>query len=161
MLYRVSPGCWPPLPSSLYGVRAVRRRVVPVVYSPGKAPTSSRGNSCLLVFYQVAFRTGTTRLLEHSCVCACTNAGDSCLLRIGKKPRTPSARPAPPVRRQECATSPRGGCQPVSFEAAIGAGYAPDGGLYIARERAASITAEDLGWGAGLYRRRRGVRCRS
>ena len=39
--------------------------------------------------------------------------------------------------------STRGGGEPVSFEAAIGAGYAPDGGLYVP-ETLPPITAEDL-----------------
>ena len=39
--------------------------------------------------------------------------------------------------------STRGGGEPVSFEAAIGAGYAPDGGLYVP-ETLPRITAEDL-----------------
>ena len=39
--------------------------------------------------------------------------------------------------------STRGGGEPVSFEAAISAGYAPDGGLYVP-ETLPRITAEDL-----------------
>ena len=39
--------------------------------------------------------------------------------------------------------STRGGGEPVSFEEAIGAGYAPDGGLYVP-ETLPHITAEDL-----------------
>ena len=46
-------------------------------------------------------------------------------------------------RAQQCATSPARRRRAVSFEAAIGAGYAPDGGLYVP-EALPPITAEDL-----------------